>query len=577
MQAVASLRHIASKRPGVAGAVLAALLLGACGGLGDSAREARRALQEGRAQDGWTLAGQAIGADSSSVDAWIQRARAGLRTFRTKEGMAAAERAVALDSARADAYLVRAYLFQRRFRNVAANASADRAAQLAPADARMHIARGELHLGGGVGGTADYEVANAAFREALRLDRNSPRARFGLARTLVLQAQDEEALPLLDDVIADRPFHGDAFYYRGLVRMRNRDMERAAEDFERAARLLPDPASARFNLARVLDRLGKPEEAAAARADYPQARLRTEEIKSGELTWHETPSLGVGLRLAVGFRHAARFDEAYCLTETLSLDNPNSAASLMELAENAIGAGRHDAAARAALRATELAPAEPRARVLLIMATLAAGDTTTAVAHADAAAQAVNHPEVTLAIAEARRAAGRADEAVRLARELGGNMSADPRVTALLGHALSAAGRHENAARALGNAIAVRPDVAGWLEARGRAYAAAGRPDAAEKDLRAALALDPHRVSCHDALAKLFDAANRRADAKAERAERDRIQAADEKIRALRTKWRERPGDLRLTRQLADELAAAGREGEAGRVWQIAEPEVAEP
>ena len=286
MPRLAAFRTAASAGLGLAGASVATFLLSSCGSPGGPVDRARRALEDGRTHEAWTLAGEAVAAEPNSAEAWVCRARAGLRTFRTAEAMAAADRAIALDSLRADAHLTRAYIFQRQFRNVAANKCADRAAELAPGEVRMHVARGELHLGGGVVGTADYDVATAAFREALRLDARSPRARLGLARTLVAQAQDDEAMTILDGLLADRPFHGEGHYLRGVVRMRNREMERAAVDFERAVRYLADPAPARFNLARVLDRLGKSEQALAARGDYPQARLRAEEINFARGRFH---------------------------------------------------------------------------------------------------------------------------------------------------------------------------------------------------------------------------------------------------------------------------------------------------
>jgi tetratricopeptide (TPR) repeat protein len=576
LQGLAPARLVTPFQLRVVGSAAALLLSAGCGG-GSPAKRAALALEEGRAQDAWVAAGEAIAADSSSAEAWMLRARAALRTFRTKEGVAAADRAVELDSTRAEAHLVRAYLFQRRLRNVAANAAADLAATMAPTDARMHVARGELHLGGGVVGTPDYETAVASFREALRLDRSNRRARLGLARTLVLQANDEEAAALLEEFLTERPYHGEAVYLRGVIRMRNAEMEAAAEDFRRAAVLLADPAPAQFNLARVLERLGKSQEAGAIRADYPNARIRTEEIKSGEMTWHEEPSLGTGLRLSVGFRHAGRFDEGLELAETLALEHPGSAPAFLELAQCALGAERPEVAVRAATRAAELAPLDPRARVVLVTACLAAGDTTEAVARAEAAAAEMTYPEITLALAQARLASGVAEEAIRLARDLGGLMAADARVPGVLGCALLAVGKHQNAVRALTNALALRPHEAEWLEARGRAFAALDQPGPAEDDLRAAVEWDPRRASALDALAALFDARGRAAEAKKARDHGHRIRTGTVKIAAADAKWRARPGDVRLARELADLLSRAGWEAAAARVWLRAEPEVVEP
>ncbi|MCA9752989.1 MAG: tetratricopeptide repeat protein [Gemmatimonadetes bacterium] len=485
---------------------LAVVAIVGCGGPPE--RPVERALAEGRESEAWALARAAVQATPDSAATWRDVAHAALRTFRTPEGVEAAAKACELAPEDWRARLLAAELDQRRFRNVAALAAAERATELAPDDVRPWIALGTLRFGGGMVGTAEPELAEVAFRRALERDPESPRARFGLAKALVLAGRDEEARPLLDAILAAdhaKEAPADAWYQRGLLRMRARDHEGAVDDFRRAVAMEPGDPAAWFNLGRLLPRLGEPDEAKAALARGNAARERSERIHSLEVSWHSNADTGSGLTLVSAWRDAGRLGEARRLAETLVEDRPQVPPVHLELAETLLQLGDPAGAERAAQRALDLNAQNLRARWVIARARVAAGD-----------------PAGALEV---------------LGEENVG--SEDVRIASVVGAASTALGRPDEGERLLSLALARAPERTDWLIDRARARIAKGAGESAEGDLRAALRADPESVEAMRLLADRLES-NARADEAADlRRRADRTEQEHEAARAAREReWR---------------------------------------
>ena len=175
-------------RPGAirAGTLCCVVIVAACAERESPLDAARRALDEGRSQEAYRLAGELTeGAGASSTDAWVLRARAALRTWRTGVGREAAERAVELAPDDPRGYRVLALAERRSAHLPEAIAAARTAVDLAPDDPATHVLLGEMLLGVKNVATPDYSAAEGAFRRAVALHPGDPRARFGLATALV--------------------------------------------------------------------------------------------------------------------------------------------------------------------------------------------------------------------------------------------------------------------------------------------------------------------------------------------------------------------------------------------------------
>jgi tetratricopeptide (TPR) repeat protein len=282
--------------------------------------------------------------------------------MRTGPGLVAAERAIALDATDARGHIVLALLEQRRRRHLAALAAAAEAVRLAPEDPRCHIVHGELLFGGGVVGTADHAEAEAAFREALRLAPESDRARYGLGKALVLQGRHDEAETFLDTVVEALPHHAEAYYWRGLVRMRQRELEEAEADFRQATDLDPSLAAAWFNRARVLRMMGRNAAADGATFRHETAKEEDERSESYEISYHgDTDASGPALLLARYLASRGRLDEALRVAESFAVDHPDIGPAWIVLAEVATTATFLELASEAAEKALDLASGNPKA------------------------------------------------------------------------------------------------------------------------------------------------------------------------------------------------------------------------
>ncbi len=123
--------------------------------------------------------------------------------------------------------------------------------------------------------TDEPEAAEAALREALRLNPEHLRARINLARVLLDREMPSDALVELEEVARLDSLNDQLWNVRGLTLMTMADLEAAEESFERAVGLNPDNVYALNNLGLCRIRLGRfteavgPLQIAAQHSDPP--------------------------------------------------------------------------------------------------------------------------------------------------------------------------------------------------------------------------------------------------------------------------------------------------------------------
>ena len=111
------------------------------------------------------------------------------------------------------------------------------------------------------------ERALAEYRAALALDPSLVDAHFNVGQLLFNLGRPEEARTAFEAALALAPAHAGAWNGIGALALAGEDPQRAAEAFARAVEADPEYADAHHNLAVALERLGRAEEARAARAE----------------------------------------------------------------------------------------------------------------------------------------------------------------------------------------------------------------------------------------------------------------------------------------------------------------------
>ncbi len=107
----------------------------------------------------------------------------------------------------------------------------------------------------------DLPSAEAAYREAIRINPQLVPARLNLADLLRQQQREDEARKILLDTLAIAPDHGNALHALGLLETRSGDADKALQYLGRAAELEVVGTRHRFVYAIALHDLGKPKEA----------------------------------------------------------------------------------------------------------------------------------------------------------------------------------------------------------------------------------------------------------------------------------------------------------------------------
>jgi tetratricopeptide (TPR) repeat protein len=162
-----------------------------------------------------------------------------------------------------------AAVLERRGDFTAAILELDAAANLAPEDPQVLLARGSLYSARG-----RYDVAEADLRRALRADGGNPEIYTQLGLLLSRAARWRESIePLSRAVELDRE-RAQAHYLLGEAFNHVDDLPLALAAYETAARLQPSHWRALKGIGIVLDRMGRPAEAAAAYQRSREAQRR---------------------------------------------------------------------------------------------------------------------------------------------------------------------------------------------------------------------------------------------------------------------------------------------------------------
>ncbi|MEO8337050.1 MAG: tetratricopeptide repeat protein [bacterium] len=139
-----------------------------------------------------------------------------------------------------------------------------RALESAPDDVAILVARATL-----LASRARYDLAEVDLRRAARINPRSPDVQVQLGILFSKRARWREAIEPLLAAIASDASHGDAHYYLGEAYNHIDELPAALSSYEMAATLQPTSMRALKGIGIVLDRLGRPVEAAAA---YRRAR-----------------------------------------------------------------------------------------------------------------------------------------------------------------------------------------------------------------------------------------------------------------------------------------------------------------
>ncbi|HVH17120.1 MAG TPA: tetratricopeptide repeat protein, partial [Myxococcota bacterium] len=124
--------------------------------------------------------------------------------------------------------------------------------------------------------------AEAAYREAVRLDRRYANAWLNLSVLLRVEGRTDDAIACLEHGVAAEPARAATYNDLGaLYQLRGR-VEPALACFERACELAPALGEAHFNRGKLLEDLGRNEE---ARASYERAREHAPQLRA-EIACH---------------------------------------------------------------------------------------------------------------------------------------------------------------------------------------------------------------------------------------------------------------------------------------------------
>lgn len=548
---------------------LAIGVLAFAGGCGNSPRgetDVDRALDEGRDQVAHQLALAEVEKAPNAAAAHVALSRTALHTERTQVGVTEAERAIALAPKKPEGHFYRALHMQQLFRNVGAIESAREALRLAPKGVRYHVLLGELLFGGGMVGTADYVAAEGAFREALALDPANARARFGLAKALILAGKHEDGLPEIEAFLVNHPYQGEARYLRGLSRMRLRDLVGAEDDFRRATRLAPEMSAPYFNLARVLQMQQRGAEAAAYRDLYERVKELAKRVHNAAVPYRISGEPAAAMAYGQALAEIGRTDEAIAVLQSAVVDHPEHTALGVVLSETLLQAGHVDEAWRVIARTSEARLDDPRPHVTAALVAAERGDPALAEEHARVAYELVpTNPDHALVLGNALIASGKAEEAVAVLEQGRAAAPGDPRFGTLLGEALVRVGRTPEGVRVLNEALRQNPENPGALHFRAVARTDT-EPRGAVQDLRDAIRVAPNRVESYRALAQVLQKIGRDFEAAEWERRADDLSQRKDRMQAARTTYLENRHDAEAAAALATELQSVGREFEADRV-----------
>jgi cytochrome c-type biogenesis protein CcmH/NrfG len=114
----------------------------------------------------------------------------------------------------------------------------------------------------------ENDRAEAAFREAVRLDPGLPQGHYSLATLLKAAGRGPEAIAAFERVRGLDPDDPDVLYNLGLLEARQREFRRALDHLQKARQIDPNSMSIRYQLARALVQSGQGEAGQKEMAEY---------------------------------------------------------------------------------------------------------------------------------------------------------------------------------------------------------------------------------------------------------------------------------------------------------------------
>jgi tetratricopeptide (TPR) repeat protein len=206
------------------------------------------------------------------------------------------------------------------------------------------------------------ELGNKESSLRSRLEKGDPDAallREALARNYMASGRLTDALPFLNDLLAERPLHPRALVWRAQVWARLKKWDEALEDARRAVELRPDSREARLIWAEANERVGQTEQAVR------------------EYTWlyergQKTPDVVLGLGRC--WQDLARFAEAREVLDAFLAEQPGRADVLVERGRLALREGGPPSAGQYFRRAVVADPSNPEAHRLILRCLEAGGN-----------------------------------------------------------------------------------------------------------------------------------------------------------------------------------------------------------
>jgi Tfp pilus assembly protein PilF len=171
---------------------------------------------------------------------------------------------IAREPANARARAALAGLLEKKGDVEGALSELSKALEGAPDDVSVLCARATL-----LASRARYDQAEIDLRKAARINPRSPDVQVQLGILFSKRARWREAIEPLLAAVASDPSHGDAHYYLGEAYNHIDELPLALASYESASALQPSSMRALKGIGIVLDRMGRPVEAAAA---YRRAR-----------------------------------------------------------------------------------------------------------------------------------------------------------------------------------------------------------------------------------------------------------------------------------------------------------------
>lgn len=245
-----------------------------------------------------------------------------LDTYRLRPALHALTRYLKARPDDLQALLARAFVWERFLSFADALHDYRRAVAAHPESALARLKLGQTLLIAGTPGEALEQFEWLAERAP-----KQPEVRLGLARCRRRLGDDETARRLLETLLEEAPYDGEALWERGQLAMDQGRQAEALPWLRRAAAARPHDRRVVFSLARCLQKLGSPDE--AARADARVAALdadlrRLEKVRQAVM---ERPH-DAELRREMGMlflRNGERTEGLRCLRYALRLDPGNRA------------------------------------------------------------------------------------------------------------------------------------------------------------------------------------------------------------------------------------------------------------